>query len=81
MGVGPSAGVGQGKALLGRQGAYSSSCDPEGLWAGGVMRSALHFENLLARARGADWREAESPRRGRWGQRAWWQWVGGRRVW
>lgn len=33
MDAGPSAGISQGRALPGRQGAYSSSCDPEGLWA------------------------------------------------
>lgn len=41
------------------------------------MRSALHLEDLLAGARGADSREAESPRRGRWRQSAWRQWAGG----
>lgn len=54
MDVGPSAGISQGRALPGRQGAYSSSCDPEGLWARGVMRSVLHFKTLLAGVRGAD---------------------------
>lgn len=37
---------------------------PEGLWAGGVMRSVLHFKTLLAGVRGADWREAKGPRQG-----------------
>ena len=33
MDAGPSAGISQGRALPGRQGTHSSSCDPEGLWA------------------------------------------------